>query len=77
MDVIILKMEEVSGYKLTVPEYESSFAGYRDWFIKEFNKPSYTIEIGKGKEGESLLLKNVDKIYNEVEEIFFVVLSIC
>ena len=29
--------------------YNSSFAGYKDWFIQEFNKPGYTIEAGIGE----------------------------
>ena len=71
------KMSRVSGYKLTQPNYNSSFAGYKDWFIDKFNKPGFTIEIGKGKEGVSLPLNMVEKIYNEVEEIFLVALEEC
>ena len=69
--------ERVSGYTLTEPEYTSSFAGYKDWYIHTFQKPSYTIEIGKGKEGEALPLKEAQKIYEEVEEIFFVAAQMC
>lgn len=71
------KFEQASGYKLTMPEYSSSFAGYKDWYIKEFNKPSYTIEIGKGEEGKSLKLENAKKIYKEIEEIFFIAIEEC
>ena len=72
-----LKMQRVSGYKLTKPNYYSSFAGYKDWFINRFNKPGYTIEIGKGEESKSLPLEKVNEIYNEIEEIFFVALEEC
>ena len=42
------RMEAVSGYTLeTTPEY-SGHAGYKDWFIQEWNRPGYTIECGKG-----------------------------
>ncbi len=71
------KFEQVSGYKLTKPEYNSSFAGYKDWYINEFGKPGYTIEIGKGEEGKSLKLENAEKIYKEIEEIFFIALEEC
>ena len=71
------KMERVSGYKLTEPEYNSSFAGYKDWFIDKFNKPGFTIEIGKGEEKKSLPLKIAKKVYNEVEEIFLVAIEEC
>lgn len=37
---------KVSGYTLTEVAYTSSFAGYKDWFIQKYNKPSYTIEAG-------------------------------
>lgn len=71
------KMERVSGYKLTQPCYYSSFAGYKDWFIKNFNKPGYTIEIGKGEEGKSLPLEKAKEIYEEVEELFLVAIEEC
>ena len=42
------KMAQVSGYTLTEPAPNSSYAGYKDWFIKEFRRPGYTIEAGSG-----------------------------
>lgn len=71
------KMERVSGYKLTEPNYYSSFAGYKDWFIENFNKPGYTIEIGNGEEGKSLPLEKAEEIYEEMEEIFLVAIEEC
>lgn len=40
------KFAKLSGYTLTQVPYISSFAGYKDWFIQEYNKPGYTIEAG-------------------------------
>lgn len=41
-------LAQVSGYLLdTVPD-ESSNAGYKDWFILEYNRPGYTVEAGLG-----------------------------
>lgn len=41
-------LAQVSGYALdTVPD-ESSFAGYKDWFILDYNRPGYTVEAGLG-----------------------------
>lgn len=41
-------LAQVSGYALdTVPD-ESSYAGYKDWFILDYNRPGYTIEAGLG-----------------------------
>lgn len=37
----------VSGYELEDTPYNSSFGGFRDWFIKNFNKPGFTIEVRK------------------------------
>lgn len=71
------KLEKVSGYLLTKPDYYSSFAGYKDWFIENFRKPGYTIEIGKGEEGRPLPLENADKIYEEVEEILLKAIDEC
>ena len=38
----------VSGYAVEDTPYESAFAGYKDWFIKYFRRPGYTIEVGTG-----------------------------
>jgi len=38
----------VSGYPHVQTPYLSDNAGYKDWFIKEYNRPSYTIECGLG-----------------------------
>ena len=40
---------ELSGYSLEDVPYNSSFAGYKDWFIDFFNKPGFTIEVGLGE----------------------------
>lgn len=39
----------ISGYTLTNPEFTSSFAGYKDWFLQQFRRPGYTIEAGEGE----------------------------
>lgn len=41
-------MARVSGYTLADTPYESAFAGYKDWFIQQFRRPGYTIEVGSG-----------------------------
>lgn len=71
------KFSKVSNYLLTKPSYYSSFAGYKDWFIEEFNKPGYTIEIGKGEEGKSLPLERAEQIYEEIEELLLVAIEEC
>ena len=53
----------VSGYTLTEPAFNSSFAGYKDWFIQNFRKPGYTIEVGQGI--NPLPLEQFDEIYRD------------
>ena len=53
----------VSGYELEDTPYESSFAGYKDWFIQEFRRPGYTIEVGQGE--SPLPLSQFNKIYSD------------
>lgn len=38
----------VSGYTVEETPAESGYAGYKDWFIQEYNRPGYTIEAGRG-----------------------------
>ena len=39
----------ISGYALEDTPYESAWAGYKDWFIQQFRRPGYTIEVGSGE----------------------------
>ena len=57
------KLAQVSGYTLAnVPE-ESAYAGYKDWFIQNFRKPGYTVEVGQGE--NPLPLSQFDEIYRD------------
>lgn len=53
----------VSGYDLTDVPYNSSFAGYKDWFIQNYKRPGYTIEAGIGE--NPLPISQFDEIYND------------
>ena len=57
------RLAEVSGYTLTEPAEESSYAGYKDWFIKVFRRPGFTIEVGSGV--NPLPLDQFDEIYRD------------
>ena len=57
------KFAKASGYLLTEVPYNSSFAGYKDWFIQNHNRPGYTIEVGLGT--NPLPLSQFDKIYSD------------
>lgn len=43
------RLSEVSGYSLEITPYASGFAGYKDWFISYYNRPGYTVELGRGE----------------------------
>lgn len=53
----------VSGYSLESTPYNSSFAGYKDWFIQKYNRPGYTIESGSGD--NPLPISQFNQIYND------------
>lgn len=57
------KFARISGYALSEPAASSSFAGYKDWFIKIFRRPGFTIEAGSGI--NPLLLSQFDEIYRD------------
>ncbi|MBR2705524.1 MAG: LysM peptidoglycan-binding domain-containing protein [Clostridia bacterium] len=57
------RFSEVSGYKFADVPYNSSFAGYKDWFILKYNKPGYTIEAGLGN--NPIPIEQFYKIYEE------------
>ena len=52
-----------SGYSLEDTPFNSSFAGYKDWFIQDFRRPGYTIEVGLGE--NPLPISQFDEIYND------------
>lgn len=52
----------VSGYSLEDVPYNSSFAGYKDWFLQEYRKPGYTIEVGLGN--NPIPISQFNNIYN-------------
>ncbi len=58
------RFEAVSNYKRDIPEGIASYGGYKDWFIKKYKKPAFTIEIGLGQ--NPLPLSDFDKVYEGV-----------
>ncbi len=62
---IVQEMEKVSGYKGI--QYIDSHAGFRDWFIQEFQKPGYTIEVGEGV--NPLPLSSFQENYQDTKNI--------
>ncbi len=57
------EMARLSGYTLADTPYASGFAGYKDWFIQQFRRPGYTVEVGEGT--NPLPLSQFDEIYRD------------
>lgn len=57
------RFARVSGYDLADTPYNSSFAGYKDWFIRRFRRPGYTIEAGSGE--NPLPIEQFPEIYRD------------
>ena len=53
----------VSSYAVETTPYASGFAGYKDWFIQNYNRPGYTIEAGLGD--NPLPISEFERIYGE------------
>ncbi|KAB2338513.1 LysM peptidoglycan-binding domain-containing protein [Cytobacillus depressus] len=64
------EFSRVSGYKSV--QYIESYAGYKDWFIQDFRRPGFTIEMGKGI--NPLPLTQFDEIFEEVLGIYLAAL---
>ena len=60
-------LSSVSGYTVAVPSGTAAFGGCKDWFIKEFAKAGFTVEIGHGK--NPLPDEMLNKIYENNSKI--------
>lgn len=70
---LALEFSRVSGYSPASPSGSAAFGGCKDWFINEFGKAGFTIEIGHGK--NPLPTSMLDKIYRENSEILLCALT--
>jgi len=52
-----------SGYRLADVPFTSSFAGYKDWFLQQYQRPGFTIEAGIGQ--NPLPISQFDEIYRD------------
>jgi len=60
-------MATSSQYALDVPSALATGGGFKDWFIEEFKKPGFTIELGLGK--NPLPAESAQSIYTRVREM--------
>lgn len=63
------KLSKLCGYTVSVPEGLAAYGGLTDWYIRKFDKPSFTIECGKG---ENPIRENkYFPIYAAIREMLF------
>jgi g-D-glutamyl-meso-diaminopimelate peptidase len=60
---IVQLFAQVSGYVPSQTYGIVSYAGYKDWFIKAYRRPGFTIEVGRGT--NPLPISQFNKIYND------------
>lgn len=63
-----------SGYALDVPMGLASGGGFKDWFILEFDRPAFTVEVGKGK--NPLPINTAEEIYKKIEKMLTVAMGL-
>lgn len=65
------KMAEImatsSGYALDVPSPIATGGGFKDWFIKTYSRPGFTIEVGRGE--NPLPISSACEIYLKIREM--------
>ena len=57
------QLANTSGYRLADVPFTSSFAGYKDWFLQQYQRPGYTIEAGIGE--NPLPISQFNEIYRD------------
>jgi g-D-glutamyl-meso-diaminopimelate peptidase len=65
-EILVNEFARVSGYQ-PVKTIES-YAGYKDWFIQDWRRPGFTVELGRGT--NPLPLSQFDEIYQKALGIF-------
>lgn len=72
-ELIAKKMGDVSGYTLGKPTGTASYGGCKDWFIKEFGNPGFTVEMAIGK--NPIPVEQINEIYEENAKIILAGIS--
>ena len=65
--VMATVMARSSVYKKSSPEGLAVGGGFKDWFITEFKRPAFTVEVGKGR--NPLPPEDLGPIYDKIEEM--------
>ena len=56
-----------SGYRLAEPTGLASHGGFKDWFIQQFGRPAFTIEVGRGQ--NPLPVEELSPLYARLVEM--------
>ena len=62
-------LSRLTGYKISLPTGTAKYGGFTDWFIAEFQKPSFTLECGLGE--NPLPYSDISKIYARIKKSLF------
>jgi g-D-glutamyl-meso-diaminopimelate peptidase len=65
-ETIVNEFARVSGYEPV--NSANSYAGYKDWYIQDWRRPGFTVELGKGT--NPLPISQFDEIYQKSLGIF-------
>ncbi|MBR2381395.1 MAG: M14 family metallocarboxypeptidase [Clostridia bacterium] len=63
-------LSRLTGYKISFPSGTAKYGGFTDWFIEEFDKPSFTLECGHGE--NPLPFSDFEKIYSHIKRALFI-----
>ena len=61
-------------YEVSKQKGLASHAGFKDWFIETYERPAFTIEVGKGE--NPLPLTQLDDIYYRIRKALFTIISL-
>ena len=67
--VIGRRLSALTGYALSEPTGSAAYGGLKDWFIKEYGLPAFTIECGRGV--NPLPIGDCGIIYRGIREALF------
>lgn len=66
---IVQTFSRLTGYKISLPTGTARYGGFTDWFIEEFNRPSFTFECGLGV--NPLPFSELNTVYNKLKRALF------
>lgn len=64
-------LENTTGYKVAKPEGAAAYGGLTDWYLPTFNRPAYTVEVGRGV--NPLPMSDLDEI---CQKLFYAMITV-